>query len=322
MRYDDDDVIRVICEDNPKREGTACWHIWKYYRDGMTVGEFRQKVRRGPYILDSANGDLKWNVERGFIRIKIRPSRVTWATPTRAVDSAQTRRNNKMAGNDEHITVPVTTEQLHEIAMGAIRCNACFETGHLTRSYVDLAQPRYLGPGYVNADPKMAWVMINPGAGSGNSADQSWRSVLMAYRDGEASLDDVLTEHRGHLSSWNNLLSFLDKHGLDVDSIALVNIAWCASKGNKYPKKMLSRCWDRHTSSWLAALAPDIVYLSGSAAHPFEARIHSLLPASRVFTTFHYAHWPLDADRANARAAELRKELQSVVARFSALADK
>lgn len=260
MRYDDDDVIRVISEGNPKREGTACWHVWNYYSDGMTVGEFRDKVRGGHYRPDSANGDLKWNVEHGFIRIEITRSPGTRAAPTRAVDSARMTQN-KMADNDEGKTVAVATRQLSEIAIRAVRCNACFETGQLTRSYVDLAQPRYIGPGYVNAHPKIAWVMINPGAGSANSADQSWRSVLMAYRDGEASLGNVFAEQRGHFPAWNSLLPFLGRHGLDVDSIALVNVAWCASKNNEYPKEMLSRCWDRHTSSWLAALGAGVIAL-------------------------------------------------------------
>jgi hypothetical protein len=309
MPYDDEDVVKVLIKGNPKREGTACWHVWNYYWDGMTVGEFRHKVKGGHYRPDSANGDLKWDIEHGFIKIEITRSPGTRAAPsTGAVDSAQMTQN-KMADNDEGKTVAVATRQLNEIAIGAIRCNACFETGQLTRSYVDLPQPRYIGPGYINAHPKIAWVMINPGAGSANPGNQSWHSVLMAYCDGEASLDDVFAEQRRHFRAWNKLLPFLDQHGLDVDSIALVNIAWCASKNNEYPKEMLLHCWDRHTSSWLAALAPDIVILSGSAVHRFETQINSLLPAARVIKTFHYAHRPRDAARADARAAEIRKEL-------------
>jgi len=102
---------------------------------------------------------------------------------------------------------------------------------------------------------------------------------------------------------------FLEQHGLDVDSIAPVNIAWCATEDNKYPKWMLSRCWNCHTASWLMALSPDIVIPSGSVTHEFEAGVIDLLPDCRVFETFHYAHRPVDKDRANSWADKLRKEL-------------
>jgi len=308
MQYDEDDVIRVLVGFNPKQGGTACWHVWNYYRDGMTVGEFRRKVRGGRYRPDSASGSLKWDVERGFIAILPARSHGTRIAPPETIGSPRVARNTPDR-NDEGKTVAISMRKLNQIASSAIRCNACFENGQLTRPYVDLAQPRYIGPAYVDGHPKIAWIMINPGAGSANPADQSWRSVLMDYRNEEASLDDVFTEQRKHIPAWRSLLSFLGQHGLDVDSIALLNIAWCASKDNKYPKEMLSRCWDRHTSLWLAELAADIVILSGSPAHRFETQVNSLLPSSRVFKTFHYAHRPIDAERATARAAEVRTQL-------------
>lgn len=199
--------------------------------------------------------------------------------------------------------------RLASIAAEAMTCNACFEAGTLTRSYVDLPQPRYVGPGYAGSRPRIAWVMINPGAGQANQRDQSWRNALIAFRQGVTELGDVFAEQRQHMPHWNDLIPFIERHGLDVDNLAVVNVAWCASAGNKYPRAMLRQCWTRHTAAWLRSLAPEVAILSGSAAHAFESELADELPACRIIKAFHYAHRPLDADRAQARATEVRQEL-------------
>jgi hypothetical protein len=151
--------------------------------------------------------------------------------------------------------------------------------------------------------------MINPGAGQANQRDQNWRNALMAFRQGVSDLGDVFAEQRQHMPHWNDLIPFIERHGLDVDNLAVVNVAWCASAGNKYPKAMLRQCWTRHTAAWLRCLAPDIAILSGSAAQAFASDVAGVLPTTRVITAFHYAHRPLDSDRAYARAAAVRQEL-------------
>ena len=201
------------------------------------------------------------------------------------------------------------SDTMRSLAQTAMRCNACFDDGKLLRSFVDLPQPRYIGPAYWTSSPRIAWVMINPGAGCDTPRERSWRGSLVNYRDGTGSLQAVFDEQRKHMPSWNDMLPFIARHGLDVDALALVNVAWCASAGNKYPVRMLDTCWDRHSDPWLQDLAPAVVILSGTRTYRYQAQIRALLPTAQVLTTFHYAHRPLDATRANARAEEIRQEL-------------
>ena len=74
----DDQVITVLAPNNPKREGTACHHIFELYRTTKTVGEFIDAVRATaderralglPPRSDSGRLDLWWNIDRGFIRV-------------------------------------------------------------------------------------------------------------------------------------------------------------------------------------------------------------------------------------------------------------
>ena len=193
--------------------------------------------------------------------------------------------------------------------MKAMRCNACFDAGEVRRSFVDLPQPRYIGPKYAMSSPRIAWLMINPGEGDEDPDNRSWRTVLTRYRDGQATLEDVFREQRRFMPTWNDLMPFVAKHGLSVDRLALVNVAWCATKGNEYPKTMLNRCWELYTADWLSAIAPEVVILSGTATHKFRSQTEQRLPGVRLLETFHYAHRGPYRQRANERAVEVRKEL-------------
>ena len=55
---------------------------------------------------------------------------------------------------------------------------------------------------------------------------------LVAYRDGRATLAEVFKEQRRHMPAWNDLMPFLAKHGLSVDRLAMINVAWCATAGD------------------------------------------------------------------------------------------
>jgi len=203
----------------------------------------------------------------------------------------------------------VNDSTLHKLASEATRCDACFGPGQLKRSFVDVPQPRYIGPKYATSAPRMCWLMINPGAGDADASNRSWRSVLVEFRQGNSTLAAVFQEQRRHMPTWNSLMPFIAKHGLSVDRLALVNVAWCATQGNRYPRDMLERCFDKHTSGWLIVLDPEVLVLSGSTTHSFEPRLQQILPKAKFIRTFHYAHRKPDAQRANARAVEVRKEL-------------
>jgi len=47
--------------------------------------------------------------------------------------------------------------------------------------------------------------------------------------------------------------------GLTLSRIAMANVAWCATDGNRYPPGMLRRCFSRHTAELLQALRPDVM---------------------------------------------------------------
>lgn len=204
--------------------------------------------------------------------------------------------------------------QLETMARRSVECGRCFECGKLKRSFVDLPQPRYVGPRYWSAALRTAFVMINPGAGVADWRNDEWKGHLHRFRTGDESLGDVFTAQRRHMPNWvgNKLIPFLELHGLDVECIALVNIAWCATEENKYPKWMLKQCFASHTQGWLTTLAPKVVILSGTASHAFERNVHLLLPGCSMFKTFHYAHRPLDAERARRHALEVAGELANI----------
>lgn len=111
------------------------------------------------------------------------------------------------------------------------------------------------------------------------------------------------------MPNWNDLMPFLAWHGLRVDRLALVNVAWCATDKDQYPRTMLHRCWEMHTAGWLREVNPELVILSGTEIHRFQAQIAQLMPGVRTVETFHYAHRGPDRQRAHARAVEVRTEL-------------
>ena len=201
--------------------------------------------------------------------------------------------------------------KLELIADSAIHCRTCFNQGGLESSYVDITQPRYIGAGYWQSKIRIAFLMLNPGAGNDGDCDREWRQELYAYQSGNSSLESVFATQRKHMPHWGRgkLIPFVELHGLDVDKVALINVAWCASKDNKYPKWMLSKCMKRHTLRWIATIDPAIIILSGTSTHSHRSALEMVVPAAKFHQTFHYAHRPRDAERAEARASKIRQLL-------------
>ena len=77
---------------------------------------------------------------------------------------------------------------------------------------------------------------------------------------------------------------------LKVENVAFANIAWCATRENKYPPSMLSRCFSVHTLPLATVLAPEVILLSGAPTHTFASAIQSQLPNARIIPMLHYAH--------------------------------
>jgi hypothetical protein len=151
--------------------------------------------------------------------------------------------------------------------------------------------------------------MLNPGGGTSYSSltNQRLTAVLDGFGKGQVAMREVFEQQELDMPNWGRKGQFLPFYtkglGLELESIAFGNIAWCATQGDKYPGPMLDRCFERHTSVLLQTLAPNTVLLSGSSAHRFQGRIQALLPGCSVVTMRHYAH----RDGAAAEAQELER---------------
>jgi hypothetical protein len=192
---------------------------------------------------------------------------------------------------------PKPKPEFEAVARCAIQCDLCFTDPDmdLDRSTVDLPQPRWVGPRYWNSKQRVLFILLNPGSGDGcpGKANQRFRALLHAFRDGEGTLSAVLEHQRADIPNWGRgrFANFYQNGlGLDLDSVAFANMAWCATSQNRYPPKMLSRCFELHTSKLLKVLAPNVVVLSGDKTHSLKKRIASIQPQAKVIKTLHYAH--------------------------------
>jgi hypothetical protein len=178
----------------------------------------------------------------------------------------------------------------------AVKCRACFDHGAITAPTIDIAQPRWIGEGYWASSPRVCVVMLNPGAGADHNvaANRRMQILLQLFRSGETGLDDVFRFQRGDFPTWGKppgrFLNFFRTFGLDIDRIALANVAWCATTNNHYPRWMLDACMRRFTGRLMDLLKPDVVMLSGSSLHAYGIDVKHLAPNARTFRTLHYAH--------------------------------
>jgi len=160
---------------------------------------------------------------------------------------------------------------------------------------IDIAQPRWVGPAYWAAQPRVAILMINPGGGgsrSHSSTDRT-RAVIHSFAAGSGTFDEVLEHQAQDIPSWGRgrfAAFYLAGLGLALNKIALANVAWCATLGDRYPANMLKTCFSRHTGRLLQILSPDFLLVSGSSAHDFVEQIGLDLPGAKIVPTLHYAH--------------------------------
>ena len=157
------------------------------------------------------------------------------------------------------------------ICAEAVVCDRCFSKFGVARASVDLAQPRYVGPKYWTATDRRLFLMINPGSGNGSSSDQAMRRDIIFYRAQELGLEQLFQRQRQRISEWGRgkFLAFLEKMGSSLDDVALLNVAWCATQGDKYPSGMLLTCFNAHTRRTLAALSPTMIIACGGPAQKF-----------------------------------------------------
>lgn len=206
------------------------------------------------------------------------------------------------------MTQPAAVDAIYHSAMS---CSACFGVGsELHLPTIDVPQPRWVGPGYHAANPRVLVVMLNPGQGDGPQLEQNLvlKDLLHQYKRRAVPFSDVLAFQGKHMQAWGRpqgrfLPFYTTSLGLALESLSFLNIALCATKENKYPRHMLARCFAAHTSSVAVALQPDVVLLSGSATHVFLSEFSRRLPGAQVLPIMHYAH----REGADAEASELAR---------------
>jgi hypothetical protein len=195
------------------------------------------------------------------------------------------------------------------IFKSAVACNDCFADRRNKRSQVDLAQPRWIGPRYWSARPRVVVVLKNPGAGNQRDgrADADFRKCLLAYRDGATDIQPVFDHQRRDMAHWGDLCSFyMQGFGLAFDETAFVNLAWCGEDSNKPSNAMLSHCFDRYGSALLRILDPQVLILGGTSTEGFAPRLREALPRAQIECVLHFAHRPMHAGRRPEQIARVR----------------
>ena len=171
-------------------------------------------------------------------------------------------------------------------------CNACFDDprGQLDRVQSGVPHPRWIGSRYADAVCRVALVLINPGQPGEDSWHRRETKVFRDFHAGE-SYEGVRDHYRACVARRDRwICRYIDLLGGDIEEIAQLNMAWCATKQNRYPTWMLDQCFRLYTGRLLEALDPHVVLLSGkSALSEFKPRVEKLLPNSRVRVISHYA---------------------------------
>lgn len=183
------------------------------------------------------------------------------------------------------------------LASSAVSCRHCFDVLGMSAALIDVAQPRYIGPDYWNTLLRVAIVCLNPGAGKSrlDKGNERFRDHIRRFRDGNGPLSVVLEHQEQDMPFWGKPQGrfeqfYFSSLGLSQKNVALANIAWCATAGDKYPPAMLSACFERFTNPLIQLLLPHVVLLSGSGTHRFATPLRRSPKSPRVITMLHYAH--------------------------------
>ena len=192
------------------------------------------------------------------------------------------------------MTTVATVEALYEAAMS---CTACFgPASAVSHATIDVPQPRWVGPRYPTAQPRVLIVSINPGAGGDRQTPENikLKHLLHRYKKKEVTLTEVLNFQKAHMRIWGRGGKFLPFYttalDLELDDLSFLNVALCATAKDKYPRHMLLNCYRAHTATLAKALQPNVVLLSGSSTHHFAAHFSTELPHAEVVCMMHYAN--------------------------------
>jgi len=185
-------------------------------------------------------------------------------------------------------------KEVNERFRNATRCNSCFEGGiRVERSFIDVPQPRLIGRKYWGRKKRILLLLINPGSGSNrrDTGDETHRNLIHLFRSGQGTIESIFSHQRGDIQNWGKFVSFYcGSLGLYIDDLAIVNVAWCGTVGDKYPTRMLENCFARHTAHLIQLLDPGVILIGGIAIHVFAKDIQTVAPKARLILTPHYAH--------------------------------
>ncbi len=165
-------------------------------------------------------------------------------------------------------------QTFNEICKSSVNCNHCFKNNYVKRPFIDIAQPRYVGKNYWTALNRLLFLSINPGAGRDSPSNQKMLSEIKEYKLGQADLSPLFEQQERHIPNWGRgkFLKYFHEIGCELQNIALLNIAWCATSGDKYPREMLSHCFSIHTQPALKALQPTHIIACGGKAQEYAKK--------------------------------------------------
>jgi hypothetical protein len=185
-------------------------------------------------------------------------------------------------------------DRLDQLCRRAVTCRLCFEEGLARSAQVDLAQPRWVGPKYFEASPRVLLLLVNPGSGQGYAkvSNNEYLKHLRSYKANRISLGELFERQRADIPNWKEkfVRFYIKGLGLALDGIAFANIAWCATADNSYPSKMLAKCFYRHTSDLIDILKPHILVASGGDTQEFLRRHATVPEGMEVHLLPHYAN--------------------------------
>lgn len=213
--------------------------------------------------------------------------------------------------------------QLEDICRDATQCRRCFqpESGYgLSAPLIDIAQPRLVGSRYPESNPRIVIIAINPGAGGGkhDAANTRSRDLIRLFRSGEGELEAVFDHQRREMRNWDSYSGGFEHFyteglglGLSIEDLAFVNLAWCATLGNKYPTTMLRECIGRHTAPLLEILEPDVMLLSGTKTWGMRGELGAICNDALLVEIPHYAYRAKDHQSMQLKIQAARQQLRT-----------
>lgn len=219
------------------------------------------------------------------------------------------------------MTEQIQWKKVDEIFNESMKCRKCFEQKLAESAFIDVAQPRWIGTDYFKSHPRILIITRNPGPGGKGKQEENteFKKILYDYRDGKKTLMALFTFQKEYIPKWGKSGKFVKFYmngiGLDLNEIALANIAWCADSRSKPPSEMLSQCFAINTSKLIQAIKPNIIILSGSETREYYSNIEEITPDTNIIETYSYAYFekPQNYDLEQTELQRVREE----IARFN-----